>query len=196
MTNRLSRRTLLAAAGAGVVALAGCVSGDDEGTDDSSTGGATNNGDTDDGSGSTRPAWQTTTFEAARTGESLTVAEANGPVVLHTFATWCSVCHSQQRNLDTLHERRGDEVTLVDLTIDENDDPDDVAAHAEENGFDWRFGVAPAELTSSLVDDVGDRVVFAPQSPVIVVCSDGRTETLGKVSSADAIGDTLDSTCS
>jgi Thiol-disulfide isomerase and thioredoxins len=178
-----------------VVALAGCVSGD-SGTDDSSTGGATNNGDRDDGSGSTRPAWQTTTFEAARTGESLTVAEADGPVVLHTFATWCSVCHSQQQNLDTLHERRGDEVTLVDLTIDENDDPDDVAAHAEDSGFDWRFGVAPAELTSSLVDDVGDRVVFAPQSPVIVVCSDGRTETLGKVSSADAIGDTLDSTCS
>ena len=195
MTRRLSRRTLLVAAGAGAAALAGCVSGDD-GTSDSSTGDSTNGGATDSSPDSTRPAWQTTTFEAARTGESLSVAEADGPVVLHTFATWCSVCHDQQQNLDTLHERRGEELTLVDLTIDENDDPDDVAAHAEDNGFDWRFGVAPTGMTSSLVDDVGDRVVFAPQSPVVVVCPDGTTETLGKGASADTIAETLDSTCS
>jgi len=190
MVDRVSRRTVLAATGTGVVALAGCVGGD--GGDDDGSGGTT--GDDSDTAG--RPAWQTTPFEDARTGETVSVAGVDGPVVLHTFATWCSTCHSQQQNLDRFHERRGNEVTMVDLTIDGNDDPDDVAAHAEENGFDWRFGVAPAEMTGSLVDDVGDRVVFAPQSPVIVVCADGRTETLGKVSSADAIADTLDSTCS
>jgi hypothetical protein len=213
MTKRLSRRTVLAAAGAGVAALAGCVSGDDGGGDDGtdggerSAGGSTDNtgdggntgngGDTDNGSDTSgsRPAWQTTSFQDARTGETLTVAEADGPVVLHTFATWCSICHSQQQNLDTLHERRGDEVTMVDLTIDENDNPDDVAAHADNNGFDWRFGVAPAEMTGSLVDDIGDRVVFAPQSPVIVVCPDGTAEALGKGISADAIGDAIDSNC-
>jgi cytochrome oxidase Cu insertion factor (SCO1/SenC/PrrC family) len=187
MHERLSRRTVLAAAGAGVAALAGCVGGNDDGGADDTSGGS-------DTSGS-RPAWQTTSFQDARTGETLTVAEADGPVVLHTFATWCSTCHSQQQNLDTLHERRGDEVTMVDLTIDENDDPDDVSAHAENNGFDWRFGVAPAEMTRSLVDDIGDRVVFAPQSPVIVVCPDGTTETLGKVSAADEIETAIDSNC-
>jgi len=207
MDERLSRRAALAATGAGIAALAGCVGGDG-GTDDATTGGNDDGGTTDGGSGDAnsddggggtsnenRPAWQTTTFQDARTGETLSVAEADGPVVLHTFATWCSTCHSQQQNLDTLHERRGDEVTMVDLTIDENDDPDDVAAHAENNGFDWRFGVAPAEMTSSLVDDVGDRVVFAPQSPVIVVCPDGTTETLGKVSATDEIETVIDSNC-
>jgi cytochrome oxidase Cu insertion factor (SCO1/SenC/PrrC family) len=186
MTRRLSRRTVLAAAG--VAALAGCVAGDG---DDGGSGGTTG----DDSNTAGRPEWQTTAFEDARTGETLTVAEADGPVVLHTFATWCSICHSQQENLATLHERRGEEVTMVDLTIDENDDPGDVADHAASNGFDWRFGVAPAELTSSLVDDIGDRVVFAPQSPVTVVCPDGTTEALGKGVSADAIADAIDTNC-
>jgi Thioredoxin. len=206
MDDRFTRRRVLAATGAAVATLAGCVSGDgSDGSnedggggngDDSNGGGGGNNGDDSAGSESTdRPAWQTTTFEDARTGETLTIAEADGPVVLHTFATWCSVCHSQQQSLDTLHERRGDEVTMVDLTIDENDDPDDVAAHAESNGFDWRFGVAPAEMTSSLVDDIGDKVVFAPQSPVVVVCPDGTTEDLDKGVSADTVASTIDSNC-
>jgi cytochrome oxidase Cu insertion factor (SCO1/SenC/PrrC family) len=206
MDEQLSRRTVLAGMGVGIAALAGCVSGD--GSDDSTPGGDDTNGGAnsdepgngdDANSGETgagdRPAWQTTAFQDARTGETLTIADADGPVVLHTFATWCSVCHSQQQNLDTLHERRGDEVTMVDLTIDENDDPGDVADHAASNGFDWRFGVAPAELTSSLVDDIGDRVVFAPQSPVIVVCPDGTAESLGKGVSADEIASTIDSNC-
>lgn len=192
MNERLSRRTVLAAAGAGVAALAGCVSGDNDSSDNTSTGGNTDNGGT---GADNRPAWQTTTFETVRAGETLSVAEADDPVVLHTFATWCSVCHSQQENLATLHERRGDEVTMVDLTIDPNDNPDDVAAHANNNGFDWRFGVAPGGLSSSLTDDIGERVVVAPQSPVIVVCPNGATQTLGKGSSADAIANAIDSNC-
>ena len=194
MDDRSTRRGALAATGAAVAALAGCVSGD--GSDGSNgNGGASNGTNSAGGGGTDRPAWQTTSFEDARTGETLTVAEFDEPVVLHTFATWCSVCHSQQQSLDTLKKRRGDDVTLVDLTIDENDDPDEVAAHAESNGFDWRFGVAPAEMTSSLVDDIGDRVVFAPQSPVVVVCPDGTTEALGKGVSADTVASTIDSTC-
>jgi cytochrome oxidase Cu insertion factor (SCO1/SenC/PrrC family) len=187
MDDRSTRRGALAATGAAVAALAGCVSGD-------GSGGADGNNSAG-GGGTDRPAWQTTTFEDARTGETLTVAEFDEPVVLHTFATWCSVCHSQQQSLDTLKKRRGDDVTLVDLTIDENDDPDEVAAHAESNGFDWRFGVAPAGMTSSLVDDIGDRVVFAPQSPVVVVCPDGTTEALGKGVSADTVASTIDNNC-
>jgi cytochrome oxidase Cu insertion factor (SCO1/SenC/PrrC family) len=194
MDDRPTRRGALAATGAAVAALAGCVSGD--GSDGSNgNGGASNGTNSAGGGGTDRPAWQTTSFEDARTGETLTVAEFDEPVVLHTFATWCSVCHSQQQSLDTLKKRRGDDVTLVDLTIDENDDPDEVAAHAESNGFDWRFGVAPAEMTSSLVDDIGDRVVFAPQSPVVVVCPDGTTEALGKGVSADTVASTIDNNC-
>ena len=194
MDDRPTRRGALAATGAAVAALAGGVSGD--GSDGSNgNGGASNGTNSAGGGGTDRPAWQTTSFEDARTGETLTVAEFDEPVVLHTFATWCSVCHSQQQSLDTLKKRRGDDVTLVDLTIDENDDPDEVAAHAESNGFDWRFGVAPAEMTSSLVDDIGDRVVFAPQSPVVVVCPDGTTEALGKGVSADTVASTIDNNC-
>lgn len=177
---------MLAAAGAGVAALAGCVGGDD-GADDTPDGGTTN--------GEDPPAWQTTTFEDVTTGETLSVAEVDGPVVLHTFATWCSTCIGQQHSLEDLHDSRGESVTMVDLTIDENDNPTDIAAHAENHGFGWRFGVAPAELRDSLVDDIGDNVVVAPQAPVIVVCPDGVAYDLGKGIGADEIESTIDSNC-
>lgn len=189
MGEHATRRGLLAVAGAGMAGLAGCLGGlvgDDE-IDGDPDGGAT---------GGDRPAWQTTAFEDARTGETVSVAEADGPVVLHTFATWCSTCLSQQQDLAVLHEQSGEEVRIIDLTIDENDDPDDIATHAENNGFDWRFGVAPAELRNSLVDDIGDDVVFAPRSPVVVVCPDGAAFDLGKGVSADTITDTIDEHCS
>lgn len=183
MHEQTTRRAFLAAAGAGTLALAGCLGGDG-----SSTGGG-NGGETGN-----RPAWQTVTFEDATTGETFSVAEADVPVVLHTFATWCSVCHNQQQRLDTLYERR-DDIEMVDLTIDDGDDPDDVAAHAQSNGFDWRFGVSPAELTSSLADDIGDEIAFAPQSPVIVVCPDGASYDLDKGASADEIASVIDENC-
>jgi thiol-disulfide isomerase/thioredoxin len=191
MNTRLTRRTLLAAGVTG--ALAGCVGGDsgtDGGgvpTDEDPEGGVT--GESDD-----RPAWQTTTLEDTTTGETFTIEEFDGPVVLHTFATWCSTCKRQQDNIDNLQQRR-EEVAFVDLTIDENDDAGDVASHAESNGFGWRFGVSPAEVTRSLVEDFDQSVTVAPQSPVILVCPDGGAHRVGKVVSADEIGAAIDASC-
>ena len=172
MNDRVTRRAVLAGVGSGVVALAGCLGGGDGGEVD----------------------WRTATVEDTTTGETFAIADVDRPVVLHTFATWCSTCFRQQQTLDTVHERRGDEVTLVDLTIDDNDDPDEVADHAQSNGFDWRFGVALAELTGSLANGIGNEIAVAPQSPVIVVCPDGTSYALDKGGSADTIEETVD-TC-
>jgi thiol-disulfide isomerase/thioredoxin len=193
MTDWLTRRTLLAATGA--AALAGCVSDDSGGnsgsngapTDEEPEGGVT-------GESQDRPTWQTTTLEDTTTGETFTIAEFDTPVVLHTFATWCSTCERQQNNIDNLQERR-DDVAFVDLTIDENDNGDDVASHAQNKGFEWRFGVSPADVTSGLVDDFGQSVTVAPQSPVIVVCPDGGAHKVGKVVSADDIEAAINASC-
>jgi thiol-disulfide isomerase/thioredoxin len=180
MTDRRTRRAFLAGAtGVGLAGLAGCLSVLENGGGETTLSSAS----------------RTATFEDARTGERLSIADIDRPVVLHTFATWCSTCLSQQQTLDTLYERRGDEITMVDLTIDANDDPGDIVDHAERNGFDWRFGVSPAALTSSLVDDIGQRVAIAPQAPVVVVCPDGSGEVLGKGVSAGAIETALDTHC-
>lgn len=203
MDHSLTRRTLLAAT-AGSLAMAGCVGGDsetddggdsmnDDGSDSMDDGSSDSTGGSDDGG--SRPAWQTVTLTDATTGEEFTIAEIDKPVVLHTFATWCSKCKSQQNRLSELHESRGDEIVLVDLSIEQNDDPADIKAHAEENGFGWRFGVSPAEMTSSLVDDFDQSVTIAPQSPVIVVCPDGATTRLSKGVGTNGITDAIDENC-
>lgn len=177
MSTRLSRRTLLTLTGAGVLGLAGCLDQDDEVT-------------VDEGA-----AWQTTTLTDVTTGEEFTIGEFDAPVVVHTFETWCTSCQSQQDDLDVLHAQAGEDIEMVDLTIDDNYDPDDLAAYAADRDLEWRFGIAPGEVTRSLQDDFGERVATAPQSPVIVVCPDGEAVSHSKGVSADELADTIDDTC-
>jgi thiol-disulfide isomerase/thioredoxin len=127
------------------------------------------------------------TLEDVTTGEQFAIADIDQPVVMHTFATWCSTCKRQQETLASARATIGEKATFVDVTIDENDDPEALRSHAESNGFDWRFAVAPNEMTRDLVDEYGQRVAIAPQSPVIVVCPDGSTQTLSKGSSVEDI---------
>jgi thiol-disulfide isomerase/thioredoxin len=187
---RTRRQVLLAAGGA--LALAGCVGGNSEDGSDGADDGASTT-DRDDGAstdGESAPSgdgWQTVTLEDVRTGEQFAIADIDEPVVMHTFATWCSTCKRQQETLASARATIGEKATFVDVTIDENDDPEALRSHAESNGFDWRFAVAPNEMTRDLVDEYGQRVAIAPQSPVIVVCPDGSTQTLSKGSSVEDI---------
>jgi len=211
-----TRRELLVLAGLGSVALAGCVGGDSDSSDDvGSDGGDGSESDdrTDDGGAGTEgggasgdsgdsndetnaaDGWQAIDLEDATTGESFSIAGIDRPVVLHTFATWCPTCRAQQGEIDTYVGRAGESVVAVDLTIDQNDDPEALREHAESNGFGWRFAVSPGEMTRELVDEFGQSVAVAPRSPVIIVCPDGGTKTLGKGASADEIEATVESHC-
>lgn len=176
MNARWTRRTVLVMAGAGVTGLAGCLGDNDEGQ-------VAVEEDT---------AWRREPLEDATTGAEFVIGDFDSPVVLHTFATWCTTCRSQQQDMVPLYESRGDDIEMVDLTVDENDDPDDVAAHAETHGFGWRFSVSPSDVTRSLVEDFGERVAVAPQAPVIVVCPDGAAVTLDKGVSVDEIESAID----
>jgi thiol-disulfide isomerase/thioredoxin len=191
MTTNRTRRDVLALAGA-TFALAGCV-GSEDGSDGNGDDGSDGNGNGD--GDSTSGGWRSATLEDVTTGESFTISDIDKPVVLHTFATWCSTCKSQQGNLKSLHAERGDDVVFVDMTIDENDDPEKVESHAEENGFGWRFVVSPGAVTRSLVEEFGQSIAVAPQSPVVVVCPDGSANTVGKIVSAAAIGTAIDENC-
>ncbi len=180
-TAHTTRRRLLAATGAvGLGLLAGCASGgggegsgggsdEDESTDGTpESDGTDGNGESmDDGSAGT--SWRTTELTDVRSGETFTVDSFERPVVLESFAVWCPKCDRQQRQLAELD----DSVAVVSLNTDPNEDAEKVREHAEENGFDWRYAVAPAEMTQSLVDEFGTAVTNAPSTPVIVACQDG-----------------------
>jgi len=161
----ISRRHLLAATGTlSVGVLAGCVGG--EGGPDTS--GASDGTTTD----STDPAWQTTELTDVLTDETFSIDGLSGPVAVQSFAVWCPKC---QRQSETLSNTDGS-VTVVGLDTDPNEEAEKVRQHAEQNGFDWRFAVAPTEMTESLVAEFGPTVTNAPSTPVIVACDEGVAE--------------------
>jgi thiol-disulfide isomerase/thioredoxin len=155
------RRAFLAAtsaAGAGL--LAGCVGG---GNDNGSGSGVSGEGDA---------AWRTAELRTVRGDESFTIAGLKSPVVIQSFAVWCPKCQRQSEQLAEVT----DSVTVVGLNTDPNEDAGKVRAHAEENGFDWRFAVSPSAMTDSLVEAFGTTITNAPSTPVIVACGDGDAE--------------------
>jgi thiol-disulfide isomerase/thioredoxin len=200
---RTGRRAFLAATvGLTITGAAGCT-GDDGGsqnptstgedggagsgdetstTSEGSTDDRMDNTGTDDGTGQTEEtqggtppgdvaAWRTMELTDVRSGETFTVQGLDGPVVLQSFAVWCPKCERQSNNMAGLD----DSVTRVSLNTDPNEDASKVEDHAANNGFDWRFAVAPADLTEELKDEFGVSVTVAPSTPIIVACEGGGT---------------------
>ena len=186
----ISRRRILAATGTlSVGALAGCVGGDSgPGASGTSGGGASDGGTSGGGaSDSTEPSWRTTELTDVLTDELFSIDGLAGPVAVQSFAVWCPKC---QRQSAALSNTDGS-VTVVSLNTDPNEDAEKVRQHAEQNGFDWRFAVAPAEMTESLVAEFGPTVTNAPSTPVIVACDEGVVEFFsGSQQSAEEIQST------
>ena len=186
-SDRVSRRRVLAAAGTlGAGLLAGC-SGGGGGSGGSGDGNGDSGSDGDGGDGSgggSGTSWRTTELTDVRTDETFTIDGLEGPVAIQSFAVWCPKCERQSQELSEADES----VTVVSLNTDPNEDAEKVRQHAESNGFDWRFAVAPTEMTQSLVDEFGTTVTNAPSTPIIVTCDDGVAEFFaGSQQSVDQI---------
>jgi thiol-disulfide isomerase/thioredoxin len=177
----------------------GSMDGDANGTADGSMGDGMGGGDgsmgdgmngTDEGMGASgngsEASWRSMELTPVRGGDPFTVDGFDRPVVLETFAVWCPSCEKQQRKLRDLD----DSVVVISLNTDPNEDAAKVRAHAEKKGFDWRFAVAPPEMTKALIDEFGPTVTNAPSTPVVVACQNGSAEFLsGRIHSAATIED-------
>lgn len=174
----LSRRRVLAATGAASVGLlAGCLGGED-----GTTGGG-NQQEQQSGD------WRTTELSTVRDDGTFTIDGFDKPVVIQSFAVWCPKCQRQSEQIANLD----DSVVRVGLNTDTNEDASKVRQHANSNGFDWRFAVAPTEMIESLKRAFGNTVVNAPSTPVIVTCQDGTTEFMsGSVNPVDEIESTAE----
>ena len=120
--------------------------------------------------------WQTATLIDVRSGESFTIADLAGSVVvMEPMATWCTNCLRQQRAVaKALAALEGEDVVYISLDVDPSERPADLAAYADEHGFDWRFVVADRDLARLLAGDLGDQVLSPPSTPKIIVTPDGQ----------------------
>ncbi len=189
-----TRRALLGALALGSVSVAGCLGDDGDGDGPSADSvGATDGGDETDADAA---AWATTPLEDVLTGETFVVEDFDRPVLLETFAVWCSTCLAQQRAANELHERVGDDVVTVALNVDQNEDAEAVRTHAEEHGFDWYWAVSPPAVTRSLTDQFGQTMASPPSAPVVLRCTGGGARRLEDgVKSADTLATEVDAGC-
>jgi thiol-disulfide isomerase/thioredoxin len=118
------------------------------------------------------------TFTDVRSGEAFTLAElaVDGPVLLQPMAVWCTNCRAQQHEVVRAHGLAS--FLSVSLDIDLSESPDDLAAYADREGFDWRFAMADAELYRLLQERFGVAVTNPPSTPLIVVEIDGTVRPL------------------
>ena len=92
------------------------------------------------------PAWFDVPMVDVRTGQSFSINDHQGKVVLvETLAMWCSLCLKQQKEVKLLHERLEGEDGFVSigLDIDINEAAEDLKTYTENNQFDWLYAIAP-----------------------------------------------------
>lgn len=123
--------------------------------------------------------WMNVELVDVLTGESFRVSDFYGkPILIESFAVWCSICLRQQREMAKLIEGEGEGIVHISLDTDPNEDAEAVLAHANRHGFEWLFAVSPVDLTRTLIDIFGLTVVNAPRAPVILVEADGTARLL------------------
>jgi hypothetical protein len=114
-----------------------------------------------------------------RSGETFTLGElaaSSGPVLLEPMAVWCSNCRAQQHEVVRAHETG--EFASVSLDVDLSELPADLAAYADQEGFDWYFAMADLDLYRSLQDRFGVAVTNPPSTPLIIIGVDGSVRPL------------------
>ena len=127
------------------------------------------------------PAWFNAELTDANTGETFKIADFKGKVVLvETMAVWCPLCLQQQRQIRALHELLGKQEDLVSLSldIDPNEDSQFLQAHVNQNGFDWRYAVAPADVSREIGQLYGAQFLNPPSTPMLIIDRQGEVHLM------------------
>jgi thiol-disulfide isomerase/thioredoxin len=127
------------------------------------------------------PAWFGITLTNVSAGETFTINDFKGKVVLvETMAQWCSNCKQQQKQVKSLHEKLGmpaDLITIA-LDIDPNENGDTLKTYAANNGFDWIYTIAPADVSREIGNLYGDQFINPPSTPMLIIDRNGNAHPL------------------
>lgn len=136
------------------------------------------------------PAWFGAALTNASTGESFTIQDFKGKVVLvETLAMWCPTCLRQQKEVKALHDQLGkrDDFVSVGIGIDLNEKLPDLKDYTTKNGFDWTYTVATADVAREIGNLYGQQFLNPPSAPMFIIDRHGAVHPLpfGVKSAAD-----------
>ena len=124
-----------------------------------------------------RPEWFGLEMTDVQTGESFTINDFAGKVVLlETMAVWCPTCRKQEDEVLRLHELLGDPADLVSISLDTDmgETADVLKAYAETLGYDWHVALAPLLVARALGNLYSAQYLNPPVSPMLVIDRDGN----------------------
>jgi thiol-disulfide isomerase/thioredoxin len=129
------------------------------------------------------PAWFGLTLTNVSTDENFTINDFKGKVVLvETLAMWCPSCKKQQMEVKALQEMMmdgmGKDLVLIGLDIDPNENAADLKAYINNNGFDWLYAIAPADVSREIGSLYGDQFLNPPSTPILVIDRKGQAHPL------------------
>ena len=143
------------------------------------------------------PDWFNTPLVNVQTGETFSVADLKGKVVLvETMAIWCSNCLKQQGQVQELHKLLGERENFISLgvDIDPNENGDALKSYIDKNDFGWWYTVAPADLAREIGQLYGDQFLNPPSTPMLIIDSHGEVHPLPfGIKSAESLLDALQS---
>ena len=125
--------------------------------------------------------WFDMELKDVRTGESFTMNDFAGKVVLvETMAMWCPNCLIQANEVRKMHDALGnpEDLVSVSLDVDINEDEASLKKYVEENGFDWRFSVAPLLVARALGNLYSAQYLNPPISPMLIIDRNGEVHLL------------------
>lgn len=129
----------------------------------------------------TTPEWFDMELTDVQTGETFTVNDYAGKVVLlETMAMWCPTCLLQAGQVQKLHEVLGnpEDLISISLDVDVNEDEASLKAYAVEYGLDWHIAVAPLLVARALGNLYTAQYLNPPLAPMLIIDREGNVHHL------------------
>ncbi len=128
------------------------------------------------GATTTTPDWFNMKMTDVRTGQTFTISDFAGKVVLvETMAQWCPTCERQENEVIKLHELLGNpkDLVSVSLDVDLHEDEASLKEYAAARGYDWYVAVAPLEVARALGNLYSAQYLNPPISPMLLIGRNG-----------------------
>ncbi|MGE5376775.1 MAG: peroxiredoxin family protein [Bacteroidota bacterium] len=127
------------------------------------------------------PEWFGMEMTDVRTGETFTINDFSGKVVLiETIAQWCPNCLYQQGETKKMAAQLGnpEDVILLSMDVDSHEDVASLKKYAQDFGFEWRFVVGPLEVQRALGNLYNPEYLNPPLEPMLLIDRQGNAHQL------------------
>jgi cytochrome oxidase Cu insertion factor (SCO1/SenC/PrrC family) len=122
------------------------------------------------------PAWFDMPMKDVQTGETFTISDLSGKVILiETMAMWCPTCLKQEKEVKMVLELLGDrdDFIIIAMDVDPNENATALKAYIQENELDWIFVIPSIEIKRDISNRYTAQLLNPPTVPMLIIDRNG-----------------------